>query len=68
MRPTRPYKDYKATKGLERPGGGQIERYLRVLHEALKGFIRAIRAIKAYFQDYLRGNSKEFGGAIKALI
>ena len=26
------------------------------------------RAIKAYIYDYFRGNFKEFGGAIKALI
>tara|TARA_B110001469_G_C9525977_1_gene261630 strand:- start:319 stop:459 length:141 start_codon:yes stop_codon:yes gene_type:complete len=29
IRPQRPY------KGLERPGGGPSERYLRVLHKAL---------------------------------
>ena len=43
--PPRPYKRYKAIKGLERPGGGPRERYLRVLEEALKGLMRALRAL-----------------------
>ena len=43
--PPRPYKRYKAIKGLERPGGGPRERYLRVLEEALKVLIRALRAL-----------------------
>ena len=37
IRPPRPYKGYKAIEGLERPGGGPRERYLRVLHKALQG-------------------------------
>ena len=37
IRPPRPYKGYKAIKGLEGEGGGPRERYLKVLH---KGHIR----------------------------
>ena len=47
MRPPRLYKGYKAIKGLERPGGGPIERYLRVLHKALEGLIRPFRLFEA---------------------
>ena len=46
MRPPRPYKDYEAIKGsirgLERRGGVPGERYLKVLHRALKGYINAL--------------------------
>ena len=33
IRRSRPYKGYKAIKGLERPGGGPRERYPRLLHQ-----------------------------------
>ena len=45
IRPPRPYKSYRAIKGLERPCGGPRERYLRVLHKALKDFIRPLEAL-----------------------
>ena len=45
IRAPRPYKGYKAIKGLERPGGGPRERYPRVLHKVLKGLIRPLRPL-----------------------
>ena len=42
IRPARPYKGYK---DLERLSGGPRGRYLRLLHEALEGLIRPLRAL-----------------------
>ena len=56
----RPYKGYKAIKGLERPGGGPRERYLRVLHKVLKVKIGHIKAMLREYYSHAKGILRPF--------